>query len=211
MAIGLPRRRRRLLVAAALLLALSGGWFAGLIRFAGSLPHDVDDRETRTDAIVVLTGGSERLTTGLRLLGEGKAERLLVSGVYPTVDVATLLQSAGREPAALADRVDIGRGARDTAGNAAETARWMAARGYRSLRLVTSGYHMPRSLLEFERALPDVRVIPHSVMSEHVRQDDWWQWPGTAALFVGEYNKYLLAWLTAGRSSVPVAEGSGRP
>ena len=70
----------------------------------------------------------------------------------------------------------------------------MRDNGFRSLRLVTANYHMPRSLLQFRHALPDATIIAHPVFPDHVKQDSWWQWPGTARLIIGEYNKFLVAW-----------------
>lgn len=174
-------------------------WGAGLLEFAGSIPSRVADAGRQTDAIVVLTGGSERLTTGLRLLAEDKAERVFISGVHPGVEVVRLLQLAGRpDDDGLQGRIEIGYGARDTRGNARETADWMRQHGYHSLRLVTGGYHMPRSLLEFSEVLPEAEVVPHPVFPDRVKQASWWMRPGTAALIIGEYNKYLLARLHHG-------------
>lgn len=181
------------IVAAAVVLVALVPWIAGLMRFANGIPQEVTDTDSRTDAIVVLTGGSERLATGLRLLAENKAERVFVSGVHPNVDVSRLVRLAGRPNGDLEDRIDTGHGAQDTEGNAHETAAWMRWRGYHSLRLVTGSYHMPRSLLEFRAALPEAVVIPNPVFPSHVKQRSWWLQPGTAALIIGEYNKYLLA------------------
>ena len=69
----------------------------------------------------------------------------------------------------------------------------MAAEGYTSLRLVTGNYHMPRSLIEFRREMPQVDIIPHAVFPAHVKTREWYRWPGTAALIIGEYNKILFA------------------
>ena len=74
----------------------------------------------------------------------------------------------------------------------------MRQEGFHSLRLVTASYHMPRSLLEFSRAMPEVHIIPHPVFPERVKQERWWAWPGTASLIVAEYQKYLLALAAAG-------------
>ena len=200
-------RRASLLVLAFVLAA----WTIGLVRFAATIPGAVEDAETPTEAIVVLTGGSERFATGLRLLAQDRAEWMFVSGVHPGVDVGRLLVVAGQPSPALAERIETGHAALDTAGNAAETAAWMQRRGYHSLRLVTSHYHMPRSLAEFRRALPEVRVIPHPVFSSSVAKTAWWQRPATIALVISEYNKYLLSWLVV-RSEVPasaVAKGGG--
>jgi uncharacterized SAM-binding protein YcdF (DUF218 family) len=175
------------------LIASAALWSVGLIRFARSIPDDVADASTATDAIVVLTGGSERLATGLRLLAEHKGERVFISGVHPGVPVGDLLRVAGASSSANDPRIEMGHGARDTAGNAEETATWLRERGYRSLRLVTGSYHMPRSLLEFEHILPEAKVIPNPVFPQRVHQNAWWRSPGTATLIITEYNKYLLA------------------
>jgi uncharacterized SAM-binding protein YcdF (DUF218 family) len=194
------------------LFVLSAGlaaWTIGLLRFAATIPHVVEDAETPTEAIVVLTGGSERFTTGLRLLAQDKAGRMFVSGVHPDVDVGQLLVVAGEPSPDLAERIETGHAALDTAGNAAETAGWMQRRGYHSLRLVTSHYHMPRSLAEFRRALPEVRVIPHPVFSSSAAKTAWWQRPATIALVISEYNKYLLSWLVVRSERPPLAVAKG--
>jgi uncharacterized SAM-binding protein YcdF (DUF218 family) len=167
-------------------------WIIGLIKFAGLVPLSVQDTSTKTDAIVVLTGGSRRLSEGLELLSQGLAEKVFVSGVYQGIDVKKLLQLAKRSPPEQESRVSIGN-ATNTTGNALETAAWMAANKLGSLRLVTAAYHMPRSLLEFRFAMPGARLLPHPVFPENVKQDRWWAWPGTAALMISEYNKYLFA------------------
>ncbi len=207
-----PYRRRRtgiLGVGIIVLLLLSGGaWGYGLFRFAETIPETVADADTPTDAIVVLTGGSERLSTGLQLLADDKAGRVFVSGVHESVDIAELLKTAGTTLDGLETRVETGHGAQDTAGNAVETAAWMRDHGYRSLRLVTASYHMPRSLLEFRFALPDTTVVPHPVFPGHVKRERWWLWPGTTALIIGEYHKFLLAWLDHGTTRVFGREGA---
>jgi uncharacterized SAM-binding protein YcdF (DUF218 family) len=181
-----------------LCVGVMAGWVVGLGRFTESIPARVEDTGTRTDAIVVLTGGSERMRTGLQLFADRQAERVFISGVHRDVDLRQVLKLSGEAPELLQARIETGHSAKDTAGNARETAEWMRSRGYRSLRLVTGAYHMPRSLLEFRRAMPEVTVIPHPVFPDHVKQGDWWRWPGTAALIITEYNKYLLACLNHG-------------
>ena len=176
-------------------LGLATAWTLGLFQFARSIPNHVKDTDTRTQAIVVLTGGSGRLGAGLDLLSDQRAGMVFVSGVYEGVDVRQLLALSQESPEDLACCVETGHGAANTAGNAHETAEWMHRQGFDSLRLVTSAYHMPRSLLEFHHALPDATVIPHPVFADAVKQDGWWKWPGTAALIIGEYNKFLLAWM----------------
>lgn len=192
-------RRASLLMATIIAgLAVIGCWAAGLVLFASAIPAAVLDDHTPSDAIVVLTGGSERLTTGVNLLAKGLAKRVFVSGVHPDADTEAILRTAGLVEPGLSERIASGHGARDTAGNAAETAGWVHDHGIHSLRLVTASYHMPRSLLEFRSALPETTIIPHPVFPRHVKQSRWWVWPGTAALIIGEYNKYLWAWMRIG-------------
>ena len=188
-------RRRWVRRLVALLLLIGLPWLAGLLWFAQKLPAEVAAPEQRTDAIVVLTGGSNRIAQGMALLAAGKGEKLFISGVYRGVEVDELLRRGRQAPERFSCCIDLGYQADNTRGNALETAAWMAEEGYRSLRLVTANYHMPRSLVEFRRALPDAEVLPHPVFPEHFKQNDWWRWPGSASLMISEYNKFLIAWL----------------
>ncbi|WP_245689473.1 YdcF family protein [Roseospirillum parvum] len=178
-------------------LVIAGAWLAGLFAFVAALPGE-DTWHHRApppgSAIVVLTGGSERLTAGVDLLAEDGQRVLFISGVNRAVDAATLAHQLGpAAEAALAEgRLEIGHAARNTPGNAAEVAAWASRRGIDGLILVTAAYHMPRSLFELRRALPGVRIVPHPVFPASVRQGDWWRWPGTSLLLAGEYTKYLL-------------------
>jgi uncharacterized SAM-binding protein YcdF (DUF218 family) len=188
-------------------IALAGCWGGGLVWFANQIPDEVADPFTPTDAIVVLTGGQGRLEAGLNLLTGEKAERLFVSGVYRGIDVKTLLRMFRQTRTDLEDRVRIGD-ATNTAGNATETWDWIRQHDIRSIRLVTAGYHMPRSLLEFHHAMSDVTIIPHPVFSDNVKQEQWWAWRGTALLIAGEFTKYLLARARhVGSGLIPTAKG----
>jgi len=176
------------------LLVLLAVWTGGLFLFADSIPDTVEDAETHTDAIVVLTGGSGRLRAGIDLLLADRGDRLFVSGVYRGVEVTQLLAVLKQRTDDIEDRISIGN-AVDTIENAIETAAWMKENGFTSMRLVTAAYHMPRSLLEMHDMMPEVKIVPHPVFPDHVKQDEWWAWPGTAALTASEYNKFLIAWL----------------
>lgn len=185
------RRRAKLALVAAILAVLA--WGSGFVWFATALPGPAEPRASATDAIVVLTGGVERLDAGLALLAEGHATKLFVSGVYRGIDVTTLLRHTRRTPGALDCCIVLGYEADNTEGNARETAAWMRENKYRSLRLVTASYHMPRSLVEFRAAMPEIEIVPHAVVPSQFRREDWWRWPGTASLIAFEYSKYLGA------------------
>lgn len=163
-------------------------WILGFAWFALTLPLPLPPGPaSRTDAIVVLTGGPGRIERGLDRLAAGEAERLFISGVGPDVTKDDL---SVRHPAAasLMDCcVALGFEAADTRGNADEVARWLRLRGYRTVRLVTTDWHMRRAMFEMRRALPSTIVIrPDAVRSR----------PELATLW-REYHKYLLG--AAGR------------
>ena len=186
-----PRRRRRLgpVLAALLLAALLAG-------FAVFVPRALDPSEpsaAETDGIVVLTGGSERVATGLRLLAANRAPRLLISGAHPEAGLGDIAQAAGIDPAPIAGRVSIGRAAATTRGNAVETAAWARADTLQSLRVVTASYHMPRALLELRRALPGVALVPHAIVPASLRAPGALRRPAVWGLLLGEYGRYLLA------------------
>lgn len=194
---------------AALVLFLVGAALAlGFLLFLDAIPEAPDEPARRTDGIVVLTGGAERVATGLALLEGGAAPRLLVSGVAPGATLAEILRTHGREPGALAGRVALGRAAATTVGNAAETAAWTQAQGIRTLRVVTAGYHMPRAMVELRRALPSVELVAHPVGPSALEAG---QLPRrrVARLLLGEYVKLGLA-LTGLSALMPARESARR-
>ncbi len=178
-------------LAAILLTALI--WGAGLLAFAGRAVQSTPAPEpVPADAIVVLTGASTlRLETGIRLLGEAKGKRLLVSGVNQEATRADI-QGVTKASQRLYDCcVDLGFSAMDTVGNGRETAAWAAQHGYESLIVVTADYHMPRALLELSAAMPDTQLTPYPVATAQLNARRWWRRGGDARRMVIEYNKYL--------------------
>lgn len=167
-------------------------WTAGLFSFANRVRSADRDEETKTNAIITLTGGTDRVATGTGLLKQGKAEKLLISGVNRSVDWTLLSRTIETLPDDIADKITLGHIAADTWENALESKVWMQENGFSSLRLVTAAYHMPRSLAEFKDVMPDATIIPHPVFPANFKHDEWWKYPGTAALLISEYNKFLL-------------------
>ncbi len=180
---------RTVLVALFALLGLA----VGFVVFTQTLPSEPSGDRRKSDAIVVLTGGGARVAEGLRLLARGEADRLLISGVHPDTQLEALLALAPEVPAALSARITLDRAATDTVGNARETAEWVRDGDIDSLRVVTAAYHMPRSLLELRRSLPEVELIPHPVFPDGVEQRRWWTSSQTTSLLMQEYLKYLVA------------------
>ncbi|WP_244613533.1 YdcF family protein [Methylosinus sp. Ce-a6] len=176
---------------------LASAFVAGFIGFALSLERTESRLTVQADGVVVLTGGSDRVQEAGGLLARGQARRLLITGVNRATrgrEIAKLLP-VSRE---LFDCcVDLGYRARDTVGNALETRDWARARGIArgSLIVVTSNYHMPRALAELAAALPEAELYPFSVVSDHLRVEDWLDDAAVARLIAAEYVKYLFVLL----------------
>jgi uncharacterized SAM-binding protein YcdF (DUF218 family) len=176
-----------LAVAVAVIAFIWGFW-----HFATTVRQPAQD-PPRADAIVALTGGSmERLSTGVRLLKEHKADRLFISGVNRLVTDDELFHALNIDRATARCCVDLGRSAEDTLGNASETSAWARERHYRRLILVTDDYHMPRADAELQLAMPEAQIYRYPVRTRwtdpHV-----WRSDVLAALRVGgEYVKFLV-------------------
>jgi len=158
-------------------------WAFGFLWFAVALPRPAAGE--KTDAIVVPTGGGGRIARGLEMLQGGAAERMLVSGVDSHVKPHEFAIEYDVPEATMECCVTLGFAALDTRGNARETSDWVAAGEVRSLRLVTSDWHMRRAALELESVLPEDTVV----VRDAVRTE-----PSLRTLFL-EYHKLLAAWL----------------
>lgn len=184
---------RALIVAALLLLGLAAvGAAVGFLVFVDRVARFETEFGRSADGAVALTGGPDRISDALNILEEHRARRLLITGVGEKTPVSDLVRNAGHAEL-FTCCVDIDRRALNTVGNAVETARWAEGNGYRSLLVVTSNYHMPRALVELRRHLKGVEFIPHPVIAESVRTDQWWFEPGLARLLFGEYLKFVVA------------------
>jgi uncharacterized SAM-binding protein YcdF (DUF218 family) len=167
---------------------------AGFVSFVGGIVAAHPPAAASAEGIVALTGGSARIDTALHLLAEGRARRLLISGVNPAVGSRAIAETVDPDlKSMIACCVDLGHEARDTIGNAIETRDWARQHQYGSLIVVTSAYHMPRSLAELANALPDVKLIAYPIPNPELRLADWWSEPSAFALLAREYGKYLLA------------------
>jgi len=175
-----------------LLITVVACWFAGLAFFVrdAALMQPPQTRQN-LDAIVVLTGGSNRLDTGFALLENGLGKKLFISGVYRGNEIKTLLKRWREEPQKNLDCcVVLGFEADSTLGNATETATWLRKEGFKSAYLVTSNYHMKRAELAFARVMPDITITPFPVVPEKFDLDGWWRETSTRNLVLREYIKY---------------------
>ena len=167
-------------------------YVGGFFLFTALIDRIPAANERSADGIVVLTGGPERIAEGYKLLVAGRGKRMLISGVNPEVKAQDIAGLVGDDQGKFDCCIDIGREAVDTIGNATETANWVHERGYRSVILVTSTYHLPRAKLELKRTMPGVEIMSHPVFQDKLHLDGWWRYPGTTRLLVSEYTKYLL-------------------
>lgn len=196
--------RAGLLVAVAAVAILG----AGFVWFILHVPDTEVALDRNADGIVVLTGGASRISDAIELLAAGHGKRLLISGVHRATSSAEIARTNPRHQQLVACCVDLDHSAVNTSGNAIETRRWVRDRGFSSLIVVTSAYHMPRTMAELAKQLPDVALVPFPVVTEKLRNEPWWTSGPTAKLILSEYAKFVVAQLRMRIEPVPALSDS---
>ena len=169
-----------------------GLWLGGFLFFCKKINHYNLNKE-HTDAIVVLTGGRNRIAEAILLFNDGLADKMFISGVSQKVTIGDIENKAGIE-LVFPDRAELGYKAENTLGNALEIKEWIERNNITSVRLVTSNYHLPRALAELAAYHLPLKVISHPVYSDHL-SGKWWQSWGTFKFIFAEYNKFLFAYI----------------
>ena len=141
----------------------------GLAAFTGYVLLVSEKKPVSADAIVVVTGGAGRLDRAVALLDEGLGKKLFISGVHPNYTNRTLLNQYKLTSEQINCCVELDSLALNTAANATQTALWAKKHGFDSLIIVTSAYHMPRTMLEMQRAAPQIRFEGH-VVANHAKR-----------------------------------------
>jgi uncharacterized SAM-binding protein YcdF (DUF218 family) len=172
-------------VAASVLIVGSFLWFIWLI------PDEEIVLDAKADGIVVLTGGSSRISDAVELLASKRGRRLLISGVNPATRQQEIARLMPEYKKIFDCCVDLDRSALNTVGNAVETRRWAKGQGFNSLIVVTSNYHIPRAMAELSHQLPEASLIAFPVVTH--RLSDMWSNEATARLLFFEYLKYMVA------------------
>jgi uncharacterized SAM-binding protein YcdF (DUF218 family) len=171
-------------------LALVGGFFL----FISSLNSYDNAAPAQADGIVALTGGAHRVTDAIDLLSRGHGERLLISGVNEMTTREEIARLNPGQRRLLECCVDLDYRARNTIGNAIETRRWIADHGFNSIIVVTSNYHMPRTMLELGNAVPEIEKTTFAVVPSSIDTTAWWRDETAVRLLALEYLKFIAAW-----------------
>jgi len=178
---------------AAVILLLAVLWVVGLLAFASRVDQSTPAADPPvSDAIVALTGASDaRITEAMRLLEDGKARRMLISGVNPQASRADIRGVAKATRRYYDCCVDLGFQATNTVGNARETARWARRHNFTTLIVVTSDFHMPRAMLELKGAMPEASFVAYPVRTRELDARHWWRGKDGARRMIIEYDKFL--------------------
>ncbi|MFT0859308.1 YdcF family protein [Ancylobacter sp. G4_0304] len=191
------RRRPARLLAIGISLVLAAAVLAalGFVLFILQIRNYRPELPPKADGIVALTGGADRVVDATNLLIGERARRLLITGVHPDTTLAEIGRTVPAAREVLDCCVDLGHSALNTRGNGIETAEWVHRSGFRSVIVVTSAWHMPRALVELQRAMPEVELVPYPVVTERMRREPWWSGFGTGRVLFIEYVKYVAAYL----------------
>lgn len=168
-------------------------WFGGLVWFIEDMPQGTPMPSLKTGAIVVLTGGNNRIFEGLKLLSQNKSKKLLISGVRHGASLKAVVQGSGYNRAVDAKKITLDYKSTTTVENAQNVAKWASRKKVKSIRLVTANYHMRRSLIEFNHYLKGVKIIPHAINPLDPVQKTWCKDYKIFCLYLNEYHKYLGA------------------
>jgi uncharacterized SAM-binding protein YcdF (DUF218 family) len=192
----------------------SAALISGFFVFVAALDRVEPRSLPKTDGIVALTGGPDRIPDAVSWLAKGLGDRLLISGVSQNISVDQLAQKAPRLKSWINCCIDLDHQARNTVGNAEETRRWAEMRGYRSLMIVTSSYHMPRAMVELKRHMPQVELVAAPVVTARLQGLAYWRDLPLLKTLGHEYGKFLVAYLrarlTSPASSDDMAQSSSK-
>lgn len=193
-----------------IVLTIMAAGMAGFVLFLCKVPSHLNDSDTHTDAVVVLTGGGQRVELGYERLLQHRGDILFITGVNGDAkrdEIFATFKGLDRDAyRTLKDKVELGYVARDTVGNALEVAAWAASQPapVRSLRVVTANYHMPRALWELHRALPGVTLVADPALPAPFDTAPWWRTEQGRRLIVSEYFKLIYSML---RPLLPMHNG----
>ena len=169
-------------------------WLIGFLFFSLYALSFKYATQHQSDAVIVLTGGSNRVNTGLKLLKEKKADYMLISGVHKEVTKQKLFPKVSED---ILNKITLGYEALDTKGNAKEVNNWIKQKNIKSILLVTSFYHMPRSMFEIQQLNQDIQISQLPVFPKSFNNSvDWIKTRYAWLLFI-EYHKMIYTRIKA--------------
>jgi len=175
------------------------GWCIALITFVQTIPSAPQTSAQKSDVIVVLTGGEQRLEHGLKRWVAGAAPVIYISGVGDGITNMQIARAYGRQVPGLRQmglqNMVVDDVANSTITNASETKAWLQERGYKTVRLVTANYHMPRAEMLFSETMPDLTIIPDPAFPDDFNSSLWMEDLRSFALVMSEFHKYVASWL----------------
>ncbi len=182
---------RKLLYFCLILLVV---FFFGLVGFVDTINKYKQPKLILADVAIVLTGGAGRIEKGIEILNKNKVKKLFISGVHKSVVVKKLLNVVKDNSFSQYNKSNIilGYQAKTTFDNGIEVANFIKNNNYKSIYLITSKFHMPRSMYEVRYRLPNVKIIPYPINNNNIKIKNWYSYPGTLFILTFEYLKTLL-------------------
>jgi uncharacterized SAM-binding protein YcdF (DUF218 family) len=169
-------------------------WGRGFVRFVDLVSkHSPSDQKIDTEAIIVLTGGQKRIEAGIILLRENPSKRLFITGIDSRIKkILDVIKISTVLPKKTQRKVEFGQKATTTFENALEAKEWLELNKINSITLVTSAYHMPRSLLAFRDELPNIQIECYPILLKGFEANEWWKSPTRIIFLLKEYTKYSV-------------------
>ncbi len=138
------------------------------------------------DAVVVLAGDVGRIQKAINVFTEMRAQYLLISGVGKKFQIEKYAPNQKKNPNVIIENTST-----STVENAIECEKLLRQFSVRNILLVTSDYHMYRSLYIFKKILPkDLTIYPYSVENVRFSMDSWYSNLMNFIIVFKEFIKY---------------------
>jgi len=170
-------------------------WITGFVFYSIDIQYYPQMIESKPDAVVVLTGGSNRVEEGLEIMAQHGCQNLFISGVNKNVSRHDILKRIQKNKSAKGCQLELGYKARNTHENAQEVIAWLKKKNYKSIVLVTAYYHLPRSILEFRSIAPNLKIQAYAVFPDSFINNSREAILKRTVKLFKEYHKLIGAWL----------------
>ncbi|MEC8100472.1 MAG: YdcF family protein [Pseudomonadota bacterium] len=151
----------RLFIILFILVVFNITFFTGFQRFYLSIKNYQITYNKNIQGIAVLTGGKGRISEGLEVFKSYKDIYLLISGVDKSIKIEEIL------PANLLNnqKVFTDTISETTRDNAIAIIKWAKKYNIRHIKIITSDYHMPRSMIVLSKNTKNLSFYAHPVKS----------------------------------------------